>query len=271
MNDDEINFQTETQALHNIIEEAAGRRIMEANGVPCTVDRDGCVSIQEEMMAQPLRPRFNVILRSVSDLLHTIGAESAELGEEIVGRGYASLSGGHPRLQWIFDAWGPEGKLWGDMSAVLEPVRSKRFRAWEGSAGTWLAQTEFADFLEDHFDDIIGDNASKLLSISRNLEATSTSKFTSSQRPEIGDATLHWETETSTGDIVIPQEFQVGFPIFEHTDPYKLNLSLKLRVREGQARFMFKIKNIDQVILDILNDWIAQLDKAGRHFVIGAA
>lgn len=266
---DESEIYNTAETVRAIMLENRSRQIQTINGFPCLVDKNDEVTVLTGLMALPVRPKLAISVRSLPDLVSVINRETKALGETYEGRGFAEIRDGNPRFLWILDAE-QEGQVgWRQMLVRLDPQVSRRFADWRRASNTWMSQAEFGDFLEDNYEDVMGEDAAKLLTIARNLEATQTSKFTSSSRPEIGDATIHWETETNTGDISIPQSFQIGLPLYSHTEPYKLLCSLKLRVREGTAKFLFKITNQDQVILDIFEEWRLSLLDAGYDFIIG--
>ena len=257
--------------VRDIMEESLAARAQDVNGTPVLVDREGNLTILTDLMERPLaRSGMSINTRTLADFQTSIALEQLSIGKDWNGRGYCAQAGRGMKFTWILDHADKEDrKLWGESQIVFEPLTSRHFERWNTSDRTWFEQREFADFLEENLDDVVGPTAAALLSISRNLEATVKHKITSSHRPEIGDATIHYESETDTGDIVIPQEFEIGIPIFQHADPYKVKVGLRLRVREGQCRFQYRMLNVDEAIEDIFNDWKEHLIHIyGLDFVV---
>lgn len=131
---------------------------------------------------------------------------------------------------------------WGQFRGVLALKTSRKLKEWE-KATEWMGQSEFANFLEDHLEDVRNPSGADMLSIATDLEANSTGSFKGKVNLQNGDVRLDYQSDTQTS-IELPKIIELGIPLFEHGDKYLLKARLRYRVGGGGVAFKLIFTNL---------------------------
>lgn len=138
--------------------------------------------------------------------------------------------------------WHPDNSLSGDHgkassnshSVTLRLRFSEEFTRWNTIAGKLHAQEDFARFLEENASDVAFPEASQMIEISRDFEATVGQFYKSSVRLDNGDRRLRFESESKAmNEVVIPQRFTLSIPIFNGEAPDTLTALFRWRAQPG--------------------------------------
>lgn len=114
--------------------------------------------------------------------------------------------------------------------ATLAILPSEEWKRWNEIAGKFLPQATFAAFLEENSVDIAYPEATVMMEISRDLEATTGQSFKSSTRLESGDRSFRFETETRVAnEVKVPTTFTLSIPLYEGEDPMELRAAFRFR------------------------------------------
>jgi uncharacterized protein YfdQ (DUF2303 family) len=142
---------------------------------------------------------------------------------------------------------------------TYRPKLSRQWVEWTSLAKAKVGQDAFADFLEDHLDDVSerGDSPRKLdlLQMARDLHVSVGSKFQRTVDPSTGDVTLAAITDSGQSKTKIPREFVIAIPVFEGSDVlYAIRVGLKLELVGADAFFHVRPKNTDVALDDAFGD-----------------
>lgn len=131
---------------------------------------------------------------------------------------------------------------WGQLRAVIGFAESRKLKEWRKTL-EWMTQAEFANFIEDHLEDVLTPSGQELLSIATDLEASSTGGFKGKVNLDNGSVRLSYQDEVET-TVEIPRNLTLGIPLFEHGDRYKLGARLRFVIQGGSVKFRLLFTNL---------------------------
>ena len=142
----------------------------------------------------------------------------------------------------------------GDHTATLLLVRSPEWKDWSGSSDKPKGQQEFAEFIEDHIDDLIKPDPETMLRVATGLHATVGATFRQATNQANGQINLSYEEQingTVNGkDEAIPSTFEIALRPFMGCDRYPINCRLRYRIDRSSGaalRLHFKALNLDRI------------------------
>lgn len=226
--------------------------------------------------AQPLRnrPQGTVHLGDVTSLL----AYSADQVAQLQGYIYADPEG--RTITAVFnDQKSTLAPGWRDHRAVFKAEYTPEFSKWLGKNGPekGMGQTEFAEFIEDNFADLAGDDAKTLMDVATTIRATSGINFSSAKRLQNGQTQLTYNETIDAkagadGALQIPQTFNLGLRIFKNGGGYKLTARLKYRLHSGGVKFWYELDRPERAVEDAFAGYVQEVrDKSGYTVLIGKA
>lgn len=117
-------------------------------------------------------------------------------------------------------------------SVTLALRDSEEYKRWAKMEGDFHSQQEFAFFIEENVADVVDPDASTLLEICREMEATQGASFKSGTRLDNGDRTFLYENETHVkNELVIPTEIKLAIPLYQGEEPTEIKAKFRFRVR----------------------------------------
>jgi len=142
-----------------------------------------------------------------------------------------------------------EGARFGKHRAVFAPEMSPEWLAWIGGSGKVLDQESFADFLEEHVQDIAGPiegrtvpSPAALASLALNLKVMADDTMESTLNRTTGEYTLVAKREQKTvGNTVVFPEFDIEIPIFTGGVRYRIVCKLRLRKTDSGYGFAWAV------------------------------
>lgn len=187
------------------------------------------VIVNEE---RPRRVRGLIVVDSASDLVTAVKQRTLD--------GYAPVLYGYEEgLRLIAVLNDPQNSLpaWGDYQVVAQLRRTPEWEAWLDSQGL-QSQEEFAEFIEDHLEDIVDPPAADMLELAQTFHAHTTARFQRATRLQSGSVSLTYEEDeqvTAGGDrsITIPREFTIAVRLFAGVERFKVTARLRYRVGRG--------------------------------------
>lgn len=164
---------------------------------------------------------------------------------------------------------------WRQHRATFQAEWSSEFAVWRQKNGVQMSQGDFATFIEDNYQDIVGEDAERLMFAATTLQAKSGITFTSSLRLQDGQTQLMYNeaidaSTGSTGEVTIPKTFMLGMPIFRHGPAYKLTARLKYRLGGGAVKFWYEIERQQQTIDAAFADHVERVEEAGFPVLRGS-
>lgn len=136
----------------------------------------------------------------------------------------------------------PEDIGWGQHRAQITFVESRKLKEWRCTLA-WMGQHEFANFLEDHLEDVIDPSGADLLGIATDLEASSSGGFKGRVNLDNGSVALHYQDDVET-TVAIPRNLVLGIPLFEHGERYRLGVRLRFQIGGGRVDFRLLFTNL---------------------------
>lgn len=156
----------------------------------------------------------------------------------------------------VIDANAKDKPAHEEHKVTYQPIFSRQYNAWDESDGKGMSQESFTSFIEKNLLDIIEPDSADLLEISRGLQAKKSINFVSGIRLADGSHQIAYEEEvkgtSAKGNIKIPEEFTVGFPIFKNGEGYKLKAKLRYRIKEAQLVIWYELQSKEQALEDAI-------------------
>lgn len=166
---------------------------------------------------------------------------------------------------------------WRDHRAHFAAQFTPEFRRWMDNNGSSKAkgQTEFAEYIEDNFADLVPPFAEQLLNVATTIQAKTDINFSSAKRLQDGQVQLAY-TEVidakagADGALTIPREFELGLRIFKNGDGYKLKARLKYRLAGGGVKFWYELDRPERAIEDAFTGYVEKVRaESGYSVLIG--
>jgi uncharacterized protein YfdQ (DUF2303 family) len=243
--------RTEAQDIAELAASKLVEVILDANGEKDYVisqNGEGIVSITDldEMKAKgPRRLSGAVIVRDTASFIayatrfQTPGTtvfDSVSKGELLAKLDY------HQPTQASFCAH----------SVTLKLALDSEFAQWHRLTGKPMDQGTFAKFLEEHAEAIVEPMGAEVFEIVKRLRATMKVEWQGDARTNAGMALQYKETVEAKagdrGDLAVPEEFNLGLPVYHGGAPYKIRCLLRYRIEEGKLRIGFDIYRLEALM-----------------------
>ena len=155
---------------------------------------------------------------------------------------------------------------WGEHRAQFKPELSIQWKTWREIQGREWTQTELADFIEDHAEDITDPKGATLLEVVKTLQATRNVEYSSGISTRNGNVILAYEDKTrvtgGTGTLELPEQFTIGIPVHVNGVPYKIDIDLRVRVEERTAEFTTRMRRVSELLEHVTNELCKQVATA---------
>lgn len=226
----------------------------------------------EPFHAHPRRPRTTDTHTTVESFIAAVTTHAKPESTSI----YAQLEpeNGKLRLLAMFDDHhstindrGEDIPGWRQHRAVFDPAKSTEWNDWTARDKTEMSQANFADFLEDHIDDIAAADGfptgADMLAFATALEINSDKKLKSVVNTQTGGRALVFidqaDQETSA-KLETFKKFRIGIQVFRGGPAYPLEARLKLRPNSGNPMFWYELIRPDAVFETAATAVIAVID-----------
>lgn len=151
------------------------------------------------------------------------------------------------KITAVFDFLQSGGKKdretgWGQLRAEIGFAESRKLKEWRKTL-EWMSQMDFANFLEDHLEDVIDPTGQHLLEIATDLEASSSGSFKGRVNLDNGSVRLAYQDDVET-TVEVPRNLTLGIPLFEHGERYKLGARLRFVISGGAVKFRLLFTNL---------------------------
>lgn len=135
------------------------------------------------------------------------------------------------------------GTGWGQLRADLHFKESRKLKEWRKTLD-WMNQADFANFLEDHLEDVVTPEGQDLLGLVTDLEASLDGSFKGKMNLSNGAVKLAYQSDVETS-VEVPKTLTLGIPLFEHGERYKLTVRLRFNITGQGVRFKLLFTNLD--------------------------
>ncbi|HEY7822722.1 MAG TPA: DUF2303 family protein [Acidimicrobiia bacterium] len=149
---------------------------------------------------------------------------------------------------------------WADFRASYAFPQTPDWKAWIGHNGKWLAQSDFAEFLEEHAHNISIPTPANMLEIARTLTGTRKVNWKSAVHEASGDVQIAYEPQSDTragksGSVEIPERFELTIQPFQGSAPYAIDVLFRYRIEEGGGLMLsYRLMRVDKVIDDAFRE-----------------
>jgi uncharacterized protein YfdQ (DUF2303 family) len=214
----------------------------------------------EKAQPEPNRLKGAVTLGDLDSLLTYMTDQGAQ------ATGYVYADPDSRTITTIFNDT-KAGANWRDHRASYTATLTPEAKRWLDHDGKQFGQTEFAEFIEDNFADLHGEDAQTLLEVATTISATTGINFSSAKRLQDGQTQLTYNEVIdakagSTGAITIPKTFTLGLRLFKNGGGYKLTARLKYRLTGGGVKFFYELDRPEKAIDDAFAGYIDQVRNA---------
>ncbi|WP_213956296.1 DUF2303 family protein [Variovorax sp. dw_954] len=223
----------------------------------------------EKAEPAPYRHKGTVQLGDVASLL----AYCADQAAQATGYIYADTDG--RLLTAIFNDT-KAGPGWRDHRAVFKAELTPEAKKWleHDGANHAFTQSEFAEFIEDNFADLQGEEAKNLLTVATTISATTGINFASAKRLQDGQVQLVYNETIDAkagadGQMKIPKLFTIGLQLFKGAKNADLfTARLKYRLHSGSVKFWYELERPTKVIEVAFAEYVAQVSKDSGYTVL---
>lgn len=154
---------------------------------------------------------------------------------------------------------------WGDHRAALSLRKTPAWIAWAGNDRKFMAQTAFAEHVEERLPDFVSPAGADMLELAQSFKAHTKVCFESSRRLKSGETTLEYREATEAtagkkGDIVIPDVFVLGLAPFDGCEGYKVNARFRYRITDGVLLLGYVLERPEDILRAAFSDIVADVD-----------
>ena len=144
---------------------------------------------------------------------------------------------------------------------------SEEWARWTAINGRQMNQEQFALFIEENREDVVTPDGATMLELAKTLDAKKKVTFKSGLRLDNGAVSFDYKDETSAtggidGKIVIPNEIELGLPVFYGGERYKVTALFRYRINEGKLVMWVDLHRINHIRDAAFNDIIEAVSKA---------
>lgn len=161
------------------------------------------------------------------------------------------------RFEAVLDDHAPGVPGWRGHAALFEPDLSAEWKAWKSMDRQAMAQVKFAEWIQEHEDDINSGTGGtmptslQMLDMATNFVMNEERALKSAVRLQSGGTRLTYIADADQGTVEsmsLFEKFAIGIPVF-HGDPVAWSLIARLKYRNngGKLSFSFELVRPDRV------------------------
>lgn len=255
---------TEAIQAHNELVVAALRNgiinqpVRQIDGTPFIISPEGDAVSLSKFLEKPVRIKADVkVLRvdSFVDYVIRFCNESSSLYFDRISN----------KVEAILDHYEQSAPNNGDHTVTLNVKYTPEFNDWIEQNGKLGGQEAFADFIEEHIEDISSPDGATMMDVATEMRATVGTKFSQRVNRSSGAIGFSYQEEVSgtmrDGSTEVPKEFEVTLrPIAGFDYAMTLRALLRYRVSQEGLRIGYKIPDLQRAITrlqDVLSEQLA--------------
>jgi len=242
----------------------AGRHLIYA---PISNGGEGQLVSLEKYHAHPCRSRGSVDVFDVASF-NIVVADNAGAATSI----YLDRNVQAPAIVGILNGGGKDGPGWADHRVNLVFRETPQWQKWKAIDGKMMPQANLAEFIEDNLADIVDPPGASMVEIATYLQVTRAVDFKSALRLSSGEVQFQNstsdDTKVSAGAIKVPETFKIGLPLFQGGRGYVVTARFRYRLVEGKLTLGIKLQRVEDIVVDIFNDLVAQIERGTNISVI---
>lgn len=148
---------------------------------------------------------------------------------------------------------------WRRHTAELDPMMSAEWKVWKGKEATSMLQVPFAEFVQEHAEDINSTDESQkagfptalqMLTMATNFVHNEERVLKSSVRLNSGGVRLTYIADADKGttdEMSMFERFKIGIPVFHGAGAWAIDARLKYRNNSGKLSFSYELVRSDRV------------------------
>ncbi len=155
---------------------------------------------------------------------------------------------------------------WRAHRATFSPEMSAEWKAWKGKDKASFAQIAFAEWIQEHDDDIATANglptSLQMLEMSTNFVLNEERVLKSAVRLQSGGARLTYIADPDAGtteEMKVFERFALGIPVFHGGAAWSIGARLKYRSNAGKVAFHYELIRPDRVHEGAAKELIQQI------------
>lgn len=156
---------------------------------------------------------------------------------------------------------------WRSHRASFTPDMSAEWKAWKGMNAKAMPQVTFAEWLEEHADDITANakiaeglpTSLQMLTMATNFQVNEERVLKSAVRLNSGGVRMTYIADPDTGttaEMQMFERFAIGIPVFHGGEPFGIIARLKYRLNSGKVSFFYELTRPDRSHQDAAMDLI---------------
>ena len=155
----------------------------------------------------------------------------------------------------VFDEHTKEKAGWRAHRAEFKPDFSSEWKAWKGKNTTDMPQIEFAEWIQEHDEDINSTTQGlptslEMLRMATEFVANEERTLKSTARLQSGGVRLTYIADPDAGTtetMSMFEKFAIGIPVFQGGSAWGLTARLKYRINSGAVKFRYELVRADRV------------------------
>jgi uncharacterized protein YfdQ (DUF2303 family) len=142
---------------------------------------------------------------------------------------------------------------WADHRVEYPLEFAKAFSDWKAISGKVISQAAFAEFIEEHLENIVAPSAADVLTVALTIQGKRNIDFSNVVSLANGDKSIQWAEKTdakAAGDIRVPSEITLRLPIFkgsEDATTFDIRALFRYRINDGRLSFEIKLMNVERI------------------------
>lgn len=228
----------------------------------------------EQYKNNPLRRRGDIVLLDIESFVSCVNNETEnEKTSPVI---YIDNSKIASFINYTSIHGDQELPGWCDYQASMDLIKTVEWNNWvRNLSGSSISQSEFVEFIEDNFKDIIqtttptgktSPSAADMLTVASKFAMKTNVNFKQSFRNSDGETKLVYEEEkqSTSGDISVPDEFMIQIPVIQGAEvqtTYQMVVKLKVRAQGGSLSFICRVVRPDIPERDSIKAIKEELDK----------
>lgn len=176
-------------------------------------------------------------------------------------KGGSSLKGGAV-FNGIIDHYQKDETAWGNHRIHFRPEYSSVFKAWHSLHNEWITQREFAEFLDDHAEDVFqpddkpdAPDPADMMELAQRFSAIKSVDFQSVNILSNGERQITYAEKVSEsgtggagGSVKAPKTILIRAAVFDGQDPLIIGVKFAFDVVDANLRFRIRIHRLEQLI-----------------------
>lgn len=156
-------------------------------------------------------------------------------------------------------AFVPGDTRWERHRLVLQLVHSPEWIKWTNYSGKFIAQSDFAEFLEDCVGHIKTPDMATVLEVAQSLQATVKVDFKSAYRTQDGRRAFKYEETATTragqkGELEIPERLTLRLRVYEGQEPTDIVARFRYRITGDNLQLGIVIDQIPEILEQALDE-----------------